>query len=231
MLAFSLVGMALILAWSARRGFAETDLLVALAIPITLFMLAPLKIATVFLCPTTMDAALRHIDLLLGLDGFAVTRWLVRNDLYFFVPAAYASLPLVIAIAWIAERSHVLLRACVIGAIASFFVYITVPAAGPVYAFHGFPAASAVAILPGAYPRNCFPSMHVGFPLLVVLNARGWCWRAVASIWTVLIAVAAVAIGQHYVIDEIAAVLFSLAVQYTAVAIGARQILTKRATV
>ena len=181
MLLFALAGFVLVLLAAVfRRTDMYLDFCIAAALPMSLLLLGLLSIFTVFACPVTVDVALRRIDLGVGLDGFAFTRWLVRNHLYEFVGPIYASLPLALAAAWAFERSRNLLRASVIGAIAALPFYLAIPAVGPQYSFSGFPRGSATPIPAGSFPRNCFPSMHLCWALLILLNAKSRAWRIVA---------------------------------------------------
>ena len=105
------------------------------------------------------------------------------------------------------------MRASVIGAIAALPFYLAIPAVGPQYSFSGFPRGSATPMPAGPFPRNCFPSMHLCWALLIFLNAKSRAWRIVAALYAVLTAVVTVASGEHYVVDIIAAVPFAFAVQ------------------
>lgn len=217
MFQFALAGFAVILLTSVLRGTdLYTDFCVGAAIPVCMLLLGLLSVATTAVSPVTVDTALRHLDLALGLDGFALTRWLVGVGLYRFVPPVYASLPLALALAWALERSRTLLRSAVIGAVAALPLYFLVPAVGPQYAFSGFPSPMATPAVPGFHPRNCFPSMHLSWALLIALNARGRIWRMVAIVYAGLTAVVTVASGEHYFIDLIVAIPFTFAVQAVA---------------
>ena len=58
--------------------------------------------------------------------------------------------------------------------------------------------------------------MHLGWALLVALNAKRPVWRSVAWAFTILTAVATVGLGEHYYVDLIATVPFCFAAQYVA---------------
>jgi hypothetical protein len=216
MLCYALAGFALIVAL-AEKETLRLDLCVGLALPVALLTMLPFCsfFVAFFQHSNTLDAALRHADLMLHLDGFAFTRWLVRSGWYELVAPVYVMLPFVMAICWVVERSRLGLCAAVVGPLAAMPFYLLVPAAGPVYAFAHFPEASAynvsVAIV---HPRNCMPSMHVTWALLLVLNARQPVFRAGLLIYAVLTMLATVGCGEHYFIDVIAAVPFTFAVQW-----------------
>jgi hypothetical protein len=216
MLYYGLAGFVLIMAASFIRGTKDKyeDFCVGAAIPIFLFLLLPLAVMTGWLRPLTIDGPLRAVDLALGLDGFAMTRWLVSHGCYFLVPIIYSSLPLLMALAWAVERPLVLLRASVIGALLAVPFYLLFPAAGPEFAFANFPSAAAHLVPVGwMHPRNCVPSMHFTWALLLALNISNRYWRWIFIVYALLTALATVASGEHYFIDVLAAIPFTLAVQ------------------
>ncbi|MGA2991560.1 MAG: phosphatase PAP2 family protein, partial [Candidatus Korobacteraceae bacterium] len=129
----------------------------------------------------------------------------------------YGSIPLMLAIAWTAEKSLIMRRAVVIAAVSGYFFYMLVPACGPQYAFPGFPWAeihgSGLVSVSTLYARNCFPSLHFSWALLLLINARSNWLRAIMCCFTILTALGTVLGGEHYVIDLIAAVPFVIGVQ------------------
>jgi hypothetical protein len=187
-------------------------------------LLAMATLTIEYLRPRTIDLTLFHADGAIGLDPFSLinlvahARWL--NLLLFF---AYVSLPIVIALAWVLERSPVMLRAVAIAPLAAFVLYLLFPAVGPIYALtrsapHMLVPWEQIANV----PRNCFPSMHLGWALLVALNARRPAWRAVTWSFAVLTGFATVGLGEHYYVDLIVAAPFCLVIQYVAAAMTLR---------
>ena len=163
----------------------------------------------------TVDELLYRVDRSLGLDVFS---WMHvvwgHHWLYVFLCTAYMTLPILIALGWVLERSTTMLRAMSIAPVLAGVIYYLVPAVGPIHAFtpdtpHTVLSMNALANL----PRNCFPSMHLGWALLVALNARTRGWKMVAWIFTVLTAMATIGLGVHYYVDLLAAVPFCFAVQ------------------
>ena len=51
------------------------SLCIGVCFPLFLLFLPLVGILTGYLCPSTLDGALRNADLHLGLDGFALSRW------------------------------------------------------------------------------------------------------------------------------------------------------------
>jgi PAP2 superfamily len=117
-----------------------------------------------------------------------------------------------------------LLRAALAGGAIAFVLYHFYPAAGPIYAFgQAFPTSlpdpAALASIPAelAMPgaaRNCMPSVHFVWAILAAAEARGLgrAWRACFVLFAVLTAFATIALGEHYVIDLVVAVPFTLCV-------------------
>jgi hypothetical protein len=98
-------------------------------------------------------------------------------------------------------------------------LYLLLPAAGPEYAFSNFPDPNDIAVSIGwVHPRNCFPSMHLTWAILVAWNLRNPRWRWLFVSYAALMALATVACGEHYFVDILAALPFAAAVQKIAVA-------------
>mgnify|MGYP003365058219 CR=1 FL=1 len=131
---------------------------------------------------------------------------------------------------WAVALAALLLSGGIGGLLYHFF-----PAAGPAFAFPGFPAlpptsavSPAAAPLDVAYARNCMPSLHTTWALLIALNARGLArsFRCFAALYLVATVLATLIFGQHYLIDLVVAVPFALAMQSLAEAMIARRLPT-----
>jgi PAP2 superfamily protein len=220
MLAYSFAGFFLIIVVAFARGTKDkyADFCFGAMLPITVFVLQPLGPLTSWLRPKTLDATLRSIDLAMGLDGFALTRFLVRMHVYSIIPTVYYLLPVVIAMAWVFERPKYLMRVLLLGAALALPFFIAIPACGPSHAYLNWPSRTAQ-LLPAigpAYPRNCVPSMHFSWALALALNARNRIWQSLLWIFVALTGIATVGGGEHYFIDIIVAVPFTLALQWVA---------------
>jgi hypothetical protein len=217
--AMAVLGCVLIVATALVRRVKDIypEVCLGVALPIFFIFLAPLGIATAWARPSTMDVALRHADLALGLDGFALTRLLVACRLYGVALVTYAALPVMMAIGWSLERSAVLVRGIVIGAILCLPFYLLLPACGPAWAYPQFPASESIGLsyIPWR-PRNCVPSMHFTWALLLAFNIQSQKWRWVFVVNAVLTAFVAVAVGEHYFVDMLAAIPFTVLVQILA---------------
>jgi hypothetical protein len=98
-------------------------------------------------------------------------------------------------------------------------LYHLCPAAGPIYTFgsafpqHEPPVSSQMILLTQG-PRNAMPSLHLACALLVWWNSRLWGnWgRVLAGAFLLLTTFATLGLGEHYLIDLVVAVPFSVAV-------------------
>ncbi len=101
-------------------------------------------------------------------------------------------------------------------------LYHLFPAAGPRYAFATYPVLPDIAALSAnasplapEFIRNCMPSLHATWALLIVMNTRSlslWPRRS-ALVFAGLTLIATLGMGQHYLIDLVVAVPFAVAVQ------------------
>ena len=178
----------------------------------------------------TLDYNLYAFDAALGFHpSFWIGRILVSHAwLQGMCGIAYSGLPLMFVIlatgpAVSRIRPRLLLTMFAAGVVGGI-LYQIVPAAGPIYALHSrFPFDPPVARrflriatieIPRGTPRNCMPSLHFGWTLLIFLNVCWSSWRRIgAGLLVVLIAIATLGFGEHYLIDLIVAVPFILAVQ------------------
>src|ERR1041385_8421211 len=81
------------------------DLLIAWTLPLFWLGFVLLAIGTSRVRPITLDAQFRRLDLAMGLDGVAFTRWLMAHGLFRFVEPIYDLLPIVMVLPWALERS------------------------------------------------------------------------------------------------------------------------------
>jgi hypothetical protein len=119
------------------------------------------------------------------------------------------------------EQGPDALEAFVVAGVIGFALYNLCPAVGPAPLFGSlFPAHEpAVTAAPQALldataigaPRNCMPSLHAAWTLLLYWHARslGWKARLFAGAWLVLTLICTLASGQHYAVDLVVAVPFA----------------------
>lgn len=178
----------------------------------------------------TFDLRLYYVDGSLGLEP---SMWLQQTIGYGLfgklLEVVYESWPLAIALAcslWIGEGKQAR-RAVLAFALSCIFgiaCYYVVPACGPGYlrgpAFAMAPFSSpdtaslnpTLIDMPMTYDRNCMPSLHVTWALLVALlcnDSRRWRW--VGWSFAFLTAIAAMWNGEHYLVDIVAAFPFAYA--------------------
>jgi hypothetical protein len=220
---YGIAGFILIMALSfARRTDIFENFCVGfLLVVFLLLMMIPTMIESA-VRPLTWDARLQAADLRLGLDGFVWARiWLGTKWLRIISTQAYWGLPLAFAISWSMERSRTMARSVILAGILTFPCYLLIPAAGPVYAFVGWPkifaaGGTGLVAVSALHPRNCFPSMHLAWGLLLAMNASNKLWRGLLLVNVLLIGLATIGGGEHYFVDLIAAVPFAFVVQAVA---------------
>ena len=187
--------------------------------------------STITLHPTTFDALLYRFDATLGfqaaplaaraLAGAPAARDLL-DSIYDYQTFGYAAL-YGITLRRRAEPATNLLLVWAVGAACAFAAYHLLPAAGPRYLLgerfpDNLPPLDAVpdartAVPP--WPRDAIPALHVGWAIVFWAYARvvGWRWIARACLAALaLIVLAALARGEHYLVDVVVTVPFVAAV-------------------
>ncbi len=146
----------------------------------------------------------------------------------------YDSLPFVMAavcawhIPWRATRPPwFILVLFMLAGVGGWLLYDVLPATGPVYVFtRDFPWArlpyselrkivlEKLPIAPGI-PRNAFPSLHMGWVILLAWNSRrfGLPARGFMLLYLILTLVATLGTGQHYLVDLVVSLPFALLMQ------------------
>ena len=174
--------------------------------------------------PVVLDARLYGFERLLGFDPsfslgrvFQAHRWLAGTSAAF-----YLALPLGVALVYGLVRPRTLAwlpRAWAAGAVGAA-IYWLVPAVGPGHAFSGYPAAGSEPTgtgplaLGGLAPRNCVPSLHLTWALVMLMNARGRLAQVIALAFLVFVGLATLGWGEHYAVDLVIAVPFAVGIQW-----------------
>jgi hypothetical protein len=182
------------------------------------------------LSPTTDDALLYAADNALGQPSFVVGRWLaalpplasIASVVYNTLPVAFLAL---FAAHLRADPTHrrVPLLVFLVAPMVGYLVYQSFPAIGPSFAFQQYypyapPSVAevlSVPFVPGDLPRNCMPSLHTTWALLLWWHARplaGW-FRALMGGYLAFTVLATLGFGLHYAVDLVVAVPFALAAQ------------------
>ena len=210
-----------------------------------MFSTVPLLFAAAH-TPLTFDLYLLEFDRALGGDiSFWISRVVLSSNLLLnLVAFAYGGLALDVAIVVGSQlfeqrtgRCNLLLVLGAAGAVG-YLLYPVVPANGPRFLFPDFPHHTPAAIVPRLIPvdadamRNAVPSLHFSWTLLIFWMARN---RQTLVRWTAgaflgLTFVATMALGQHYFVDLVVALPFTivfigLSERKYRVAIGAAAIL------
>ena len=160
----------------------------------------PFGVAVQRLTPHTIDAFLSSIDFGIGLQAYD---WTLAHPAWHQVLVwSYVEIGLVGAIAiCISPRRRELFAACAIGALTAPIFYVLFPAVGPA--------------LPASAGRNCIPSMHTAWALMF------WHYSSRETapfffVFLLLTLAATLGLGEHYLIDLVAALPFTAAVCWLA---------------
>ena len=228
----SFLTLALRLTWEPQ---ANRKLLVLSLIPSLLFLssdwvASDLLAYTEKLHPRVFDLYLYTFDASLRVQlPFVIGQWFrnlpwLRSISSFF----YIGLPVVIAIVYTGlllrntSRSLSAMTAFLITGPVGIIFYNLLPAMGPIYLFQDvfpwqhFSLAQVQRLLvepiPLPGPRNAIPSLHMAWVLLAWWFARGLSsWkRVVAALFVLFTILSTMGLGEHYFVDLVAAVPFSL---------------------
>jgi len=189
---------------------------------------------TTWLRPTTYDAFLLAFDGSLRFQpSFVMGRLLPwGSSAWGFTTVVYYAMPLAACILYAShlashragERQPVLILALFLSLmIAGATLYGIYPAVGPKHAFGELyprnpPLATQIAIQPmrvPEVPRNCMPSLHLAGALVVFWNSFLWPrWgRLLAGLFLWATVFSTLALGEHYLVDLVVAVPFTLILQ------------------
>lgn len=184
------------------------------------------------LSPVALDTHLLAVDGVLGFQPSFLLGSLIgekRNTLQWnLIATLYYALPLPVALLCASHlnkgASGVRRLLFMFGtmSVCGFSIFALCPATGPYYAFREwFPLAPPVSDIPliplnvPYAPRNAIPSLHMSAALLVFWNTFGMrkLYRCAAGLFLAGTAFAVLALGEHYFIDIVVAVPFSLMFQ------------------
>lgn len=116
-------------------------------------------------------------------------------------------------------RRATTLPAFLLAGVVGYALYFVFPLAGPAFALSGVMDGGAWALPAGVMrpppvPRNCMPSLHTTWALLIFFQARelGPRVRAVAGVFLLGTLLATLGLGFHYVVDLVIAAPFAVLV-------------------
>ncbi|MBZ5608160.1 MAG: phosphatase PAP2 family protein [Acidobacteriia bacterium] len=224
----SLAVQGLVLTWSdpAGRKSAARALAIGAIFPLFLFFTAIGLAVVDQLNPKTYDHFLYVFDQSLGfVPSFAAGRLLESyTPLAYICYYAYEFLPLAMSLAFVLDKNSAsrwspnLLSVFVTVGLWGYLGYHLYPATGPIHVwpdqFPWHPLQPGTVLLEKSLvppaSRNAMPSLHLGMALVIWLASRNWriWWRALSAALVVLVALATLGFGEHYLIDLVVAVPF-----------------------
>ncbi|HEY6476909.1 MAG TPA: phosphatase PAP2 family protein [Polyangia bacterium] len=189
---------------------------------------------TIPLHPRVFDPVVMALDGAFGQPSFLVGRVAEKHPaLLTLMSLTYLLLPVMMAAIIAVERRRApgatrdVLRPILLAAAIGYLLYQIYPVVGPEpllgARFPGGPIVPPgpdrdVLVAALTEPRNCMPSLHVGWALLLYWRGRklGGVARLATGLWLPLTALATLANGQHYFIDLVVAVPFAALVDLLA---------------
>ena len=152
--------------------------------------------------PHTIDARLWHWNEALHVDPLALIYFMEAHaKLWDFMQVVYYSLPIVMAVAWVKEQNSTLRSAVAVVGVGGWIFSAIFPVVGPHWYLDGYNVTM----------RHCIPAVEWTWALLLALNARSLL-RVPLWIYACVFPVGSILIGEHYLVDLIAAVPYTLAV-------------------
>ena len=165
------------------------------------------------LCPMKYDLYAYEFGSWFGSPSFALRTFALQHHWFmlltkltydFVYPAIVGTIA---AHLWLESKqsAHRVLKTCVLNLAIAPLIYVLIPIAGPRYAFPEFPQHPAEMIpqpmLIAAAPKG-IPAIHLTMALLVLWFLRRWWWGRVAGgIYAVLMILAVLSNGEHYLLD------------------------------
>ncbi len=234
--AFCLLGLRWL--WSGGLERRKTYAMLAPAASLVFFVLSAQRALNLanLLYPKTFDLYLFVFDGSLGFQpSFVMGRAMAASSaLRIAALLAYTSLPFVMALIYalrlpkgIEKPSWDIITLFLLAGLGGWALYNVVPATGPAYVFRtDFPWRAlpysmlhrlALDQIPVAadIPRNAIPSLHMAWVVLLFWNIKGRsrALRIFMTVYMALTAVATLGLGEHYLVDLVAAIPFALFVQ------------------
>ena len=191
-----------------RRQCGELEL-ASLAIPAALpsFVLAAnlVQAPIISLTPHPLDPLLHRVDVQFGFNPSGLATSLQRHWSYAIIGQLYLALPFVVAIVLsFSDHRKTLTRACIVCALLTIPCYLLVPGVGPAHV--GEPDVDVL-------PRNCIPSAHLAWALLLFWNSDQRSLRYLTGFFVLATIAGTMVTGEHYLIDLVLAFPFAVAVQ------------------
>jgi hypothetical protein len=214
----------------SRDGVPAIDAVaVCLLLPLSASLTAFGFWLTEIIAPMTYDGYILGFERTLGVDAEVFVYRHVQAMPWArpLIRYAYVAVPLAVAAFHIVQvrlsGTSNMLAMFVLSTFVAFCLYLVFPVVGPAYAIPGFPEPLAmVQNLPPQpieadplVPRNCMPSMHTAWALILVFGARPLPkpMRLAAMAFLVLTLIATLSeFGSHWFIDLVVAFPFAVAV-------------------
>jgi hypothetical protein len=222
----SLLAMAARLLWSSgeEQRLRLRALLMGLT-PIVFLVYTPVVFRIIHVVdPDSLDLYLYAFDARFGFQAaFAAGNLFAHAPLLRNICAlVYLGLPLAMACVYlavpVAPHEPSLIRTFLLVGAIGVVLFRIVPAAGPAYAFPEYPdhaPAISASLLRPIHLNHAIPSLHTAWALLIFWRApfSRFVIRAAAAVFLFLTLLATLGLGEHYLIDLVVAVPFTVAIR------------------
>jgi hypothetical protein len=212
--------------WALSRGKEHSRVGRIVALPMLVIVLSDVSVAPQMLTallPKTIDNALLSADrlLFLGADptylagGLALAVPHLRDFLgIWYLALGLGTVAVITPEALTKGALPRFVGSLVATGVCGLLIFCVLPAVGPAHAFAGYPYTVPGAAAPADGARNAFPSLHMSWAILMLLHARkGWPrWLGIAFV--VMTVAATLGLGEHYCVDLLAAVPFTLGIDW-----------------
>ncbi len=221
--------LAVVRAPAEEREPALRRLMASALPPAFVISTAPALLLTMTWHPLAYDGLIRAFDVTLGVEPAMHLAPLVDFALLANVAIrVYLATPVGFAVLYVAQERAPrrppidVLGAFALASFAGFALYNVLPVVGPRYVLDvARPAAASLPLGPMVVPnvpRNCMPSLHTAWALLLFWHCRGkpLLVQIGVALFATITIFSTLAFGLHYLVDLVVAVPFALAAQAAA---------------
>jgi PAP2 superfamily len=191
-----------------RRQCGELEfssLAIPAALPPIILLVNLVQAPIIALTPHPLDALLHRVDAQFGFNPSELAMSFQHHWSYAIVGQLYMALPFAVAIVLsLSDSRKTLARALIVCAVLTIPCYLLLPGVGPAHV--GEPDFDVS-------PRNCVPSAHLVWALLLFWNSNQRGLRYFTAFFVLATIAGTMVTGEHYLIDLVLAFPFALAVQ------------------
>lgn len=209
------------------KGRVEYLLVLCLVVsPVCYLLLRKALARLTELCPIKYDLYAYEFGTWFGSPSFAMHAFALDHHWFMLLTKLTYDLVYLVIIGTVAaylwltpkQQSRIVLNTFGLNLAIAPLVYILIPIAGPRYAFPEFPLHPSVLMaqpmLIAAAPKG-IPALHLTMSLIALWFLRQWRWGRIAGgIYAVLMVLAVLTNGEHYLLDVLCSLPFTAIICY-----------------